>query len=91
MPPRVDGIAEFDQPHDSEEITIQLVVSEELAGISMSELQSRRGLVTDMEVQDGNVSVRASLPTSEYGELKKAILAATGGSGRVEVAHRQCV
>jgi translation elongation factor EF-G len=89
MPPRVDGTAEFDQPHDSEEINIQLVVPEEFAGISMSELQSRGGLVTDMEVQDGNVSVRASLPSSEYGELRKAIFAATGGRGRVEAAHRQ--
>ena len=89
MPPSTYGTADFDQPHDSHEITVQLVVPEEFAGSSMSELQSRRGLVTDMEVQDGNVSVRASLPISEYDELKKAILAATSGLGRVEDADRQ--
>jgi hypothetical protein len=43
MSPRLEGTAEFDQPHDSEEVAIQLVVSEEFAGISISELPSRRG------------------------------------------------
>jgi len=89
MPPTAYGAADFDQPHDSDEVTIQLVVPEEFAGSSMSELQSRRGLIMDMEVQDGSVSVHASLPISEYEELKKAIFAATSGLGRVEGADRQ--
>jgi translation elongation factor EF-G len=89
MPPIAYGAADFDQPHDSDDITIQLVVPEEFAGISMSELQSRRGLIMDMEVQDGSVAVRASLPISEYEQLKTAIFNATRGLGRIEDADRQ--
>ncbi|MBA3913822.1 MAG: hypothetical protein H0X25_08195 [Acidobacteriales bacterium] len=86
MPPTLNGTAEPGQPRAPEEITISLVVPEEFVGVSMTELQSRQGLVADMKVKDGIVSIRATLPKAEYGELKNTVRRATLGRGRVETA-----
>ena len=89
MTPKLMGTADFGQPDEPEEITVQLVVPEEFAGVSMTELQFRGGIVGEMEVHGGTVSIRASLPQSEYGKLREALRVATQGRGRVEGSPSQ--
>ena len=88
MVPRVlSGIGEPDEPHS--ELSIHIVVPEEFAGMSMAELNSRRGVITGMDVQTGGILISASLPASEYGGLEKAIHEGTHHRGRVESAPHQ--
>lgn len=90
MPRVLSGMSEPGQPDEPQsEIAVHLIVPEEFAGMSMSELQSRRGRVSAMDVNSGRVLIRASLPISEYDGLEKAIDQGTHHRGRVEHAPRQ--
>ncbi len=57
--------------------------------MSMAELNSRGGSVIGIEVQTGNALIRALLPASEYGGLKRVIEEATQHRGTLEQAKRQ--
>lgn len=86
----LDGVSEPRPPNEPDpEVAICITVPEEFAGLSMGELQFRRGGVTGMDAQSGVVLIRASLPASEYEGLENAIAAGTQHRGRVEHAHRQ--
>jgi translation elongation factor EF-G len=84
------GSDDFAEPDElGSEFAIQIIVPEEFAGVSMSELQSRRGCITGMDIKSGSVLIRASLPASEYEGLEKAIDEGTQHRGRVEHAPGQ--
>jgi len=87
MPRVLSGLGEPDEQHS--ELSIHIIVPEEFAGMSMAELNSRRGFITGMDVQTGSVLIRATLPASEYGGLEKAIGAGTQHRGRIEHAPGQ--
>jgi translation elongation factor EF-G len=90
MPRVLSGVSEPGQPDEPQaEFAVHVIVPEEFAGMSMSELHSRRGRVTGMDVKSGSVLIRASVPSSEYGELEKAIDEGTQHRGRVEPAPRR--
>lgn len=89
MPPIHETTADFGQPDEPEQVTVQLIVPEEFVAASMTELQFRGGCVLGMEVEGETVSIHASLPESEGRELREAIRAATAGRGRVESVPRQ--
>lgn len=82
MPTITSGLREPGQPDP--EITVCITIPEEFSGSSMSELERRHGCLTDMKVQHGLVSVRATLPASAFGGLVEAIGLATQRQGRVE-------
>jgi elongation factor G len=63
---------------------IRVTVPEEFVGASMGELSARRGYVTSIDVQSGDVSIRATLPASEYNALVEAIAAMTQRRGRIK-------
>ena len=50
----------------------------------MSELQSRRGSITGLEVESGVIFIRGTLPSSEYDALYTAIAFSTQHRGKVE-------
>lgn len=90
MSPVPTGMSEPGQPDEPDaECALYIIVPEEFAGVSMSELNSRRGCVTGIDIETGSVSIRASLPKSEYSGLEKAITEGTQHRGRVEHAPRQ--
>ncbi len=66
------------------EVPVRVTVPVEFGGLAMSELHSRRGCVRDMNVQQRTVSIRASLPASEYAGPENAIAVGTQNRGRVE-------
>ncbi len=70
-------------------LPIHIIVPEEFAGMSMAELNSRRGSVTGIDVRTGSALIRGLLPASEYGGLKKAVEEATQHRGRIEYAQGQ--
>ena len=70
-------------------LTVHIIVPEEFAGVSMAELNSRGGSVTEIDVRTGNALIRALLPASEYGGLKKVIEEATQHRGTLEQAQGQ--
>ena len=80
------GVSEPNQPEPEPdpELLIRVIVPEEFAGLSMGELQSRRGCVTGLDVQSGVVFIRGSLPSSEYAAFHTAITVSTQHRGRVE-------
>ena len=81
----LSGAKEPDEPdRDDSELAICIIVPEEYAAVSMEELNSRRGYIRKMEVQDGNVSIWAMLSTSEYNALSEAVALVTGGRCRIE-------
>ena len=83
----LSGVSEPIEPDP--ELGICITVPEEFAGLSMGELNSRRGGVTGMDVQSGMVLIRGFLLASEYVGLEIAIAAGTQHRGRVEHAPRQ--
>jgi elongation factor G len=87
MPPVLGPVGEPAEPPS--ELSIHIIVPEEFAGMSMAELNSRRGLITGVDAQTGTVLIRASLPASEYGGLEEAINEGTRHRGRVERASPQ--
>ena len=78
----LSGVNEPDEPNA--ELIIRMTVPEEFAGLSMGELNSRRGCIKGMDVQHGNVVIRGSVPTKEYDALADAISVATKRLGRIE-------
>ena len=90
MPRVLSGVSEPGEPDEPQsEIAVHVIVPEEFAGISMTELQSRRGRVNGMDVKSASVLIRATLPASEYDGLEKAIDEGTQHRGRVEHVPRQ--
>ena len=87
MPPVPGAVDEPAEPPS--ELSIHIIVPEEFAGMSMAELNSRRGLITGVDVQTGTALIRASLPASEYSGLEEAINEGTRHRGRVERASPQ--
>ena len=84
------GLDEPQRPDEpSSHLTVNIVVPEEFAGMSMAELNSRGGSVIGIEVQIGNALIRALLPASEYGGLKRVIEEATQHRGTLEQAKGQ--
>lgn len=80
----LSGVSEPNQPEPDPELPIRVIVPEEFAGLAMSELQSRRGCVTGLDVQSGVAFIRGSLPSSEYDAFDTAITVSTQHRGRVE-------
>jgi len=80
----LNGVSEPNPPQPDTEILIRVIVPEEFAGLSMSELQSRRGSVTGLEVKSGLTLIRGTLPRSEYDALYAAIAFSTQQRGKVE-------
>jgi len=81
----LSGVGEPSQPEPDPEVAIRMTIPEEFGGISMGELNSRRGCVLGMDSQPGRVIlIRASLPASEYMGLEDTIAEWTQNRGRVE-------
>jgi hypothetical protein len=78
----LSGLSEPDQPDAN--FAIRFTVPEEFAGMSMGEVQSRRGCITGMDVQSGIAIIRGSLPASEFQAFQDTIAVATHQRGRVE-------
>jgi translation elongation factor EF-G len=78
-------LGEVNEPSQPDpEVPIRVIVPEEFAGLCMSELQSRRGSISALEVQSGVAFIRGSLPSSEYDALDTAIAVSTQHRGKVE-------
>lgn len=89
MPRVLDGVSEPGQPEpDEPEVVVQIIVPQELAGMSMGELHARRGQVTGIDVLSDGVLIRASVPPSEFEALEKAIDAGTQHRGKVKRADQ---
>jgi translation elongation factor EF-G len=80
----LSGVSEPNQPEPDPELPIRVIVPEEFAGLSMSELQSRRGSVIGLEVQSSTAFIRGTLPSSEYDAFDTAISVSTQHRGKVE-------
>jgi translation elongation factor EF-G len=78
----MDELNEPSQPDP--EVPVRVIVPQEFAGFSMSELASRRGSVVRLEVQSGVAFIRGTLPSSEYDALETAIALSTQHRGKVE-------
>jgi translation elongation factor EF-G len=77
----LNGVNEPNQPQPDPEIPIRIIVPEEFAGHSMSELQSRRGSVTGLGVESGVTFIRGTIPSSEYDALYTTIAFSTQHRG----------
>jgi translation elongation factor EF-G len=67
MPHVLSGVSDPGQPDGPQaEIAVYIIVPEEFLGVSMGELELRRGRVNGMDVESRSVLIRASLPASEY-------------------------
>lgn len=89
MPRVLGGTSEPNPPEPNEaEVAVQLNVPQDLAGMAMGELHTRRGQVKGMDVLADHVLIRASVPESEFDELRKAIDAGTQHRGGVERGDR---
>lgn len=67
MPRVLGGASEASPPEPNEaEVTVQINVPQEFAGMSMGELHTRGGQVKGMDVLSNDVLIRASVPESEF-------------------------
>lgn len=83
----LDGTSGSGQPEpDEAEVGVQIIVTQDFAGVSMAELTNRNGQLTGMDVLSHGVLIRGSIPASEFDSLAKAIEAATEHRGKVKRA-----
>lgn len=81
----LSGMYESDEPESPDpELAVRIIVPEEFAGWSMQEFSARRGIITNMEVEQGNSVIRGMLPTSEYLALVDVIATMIPRLGRIE-------
>jgi hypothetical protein len=65
---------ESDEGTPSPEIAVMIIVPEEFVGFACAELAARQGMITGMDAPGGTITIRASLPASEFDSLHKVII-----------------
>jgi len=94
MPPVLGGLEEHRDPGPDPELTVRITVPEEFTGSAMGLLNSLLGVITGLDVQEGETQagvaprfavIKGSLPQSEYRTLVEELAQATQARGKVQI------
>ncbi len=69
---------------DEQDVPVRITLPAEFAGAAMAEVNTRRGRVLGMKMQQDEAVIRVSLPASECEALTETLAAATLRHGRVD-------
>ena len=87
MPPVLGAVGEPAEPPS--EVSIHITVPVEFADMSLAGLNSRRGLITGMDVQTGTVLIRDFATTTEPYSLARSQVCTVGRLRRPSIGFAQ--